>query len=105
MSNLPPKLSSEPRDASGDDEMDGASEAHPTHPSLSMSSELPFLVTHWLANGYQAGDEESDRAEEAEQSAARERIRKAAAELASAFSVLGAFGTTRSPVSVDAAQF
>ena len=49
--------------------------------------ELPFLVTHWLAN-YNISNNDNNNAE------AVERIRRASAELASAFSFLGAFGRT-----------
>jgi len=55
-------------------------------------AELPFLVTHWLAN-YQRqqqhqeeGDQQSDKA--------IERLRNATSEMAAAFSALGAYGTT-----------
>jgi hypothetical protein len=46
------------------------------------SSDLPFLVTHWLSS-YRVDDKPSEEVI---------RIRKAAAELAAAFSSLGAFG-------------
>jgi len=51
---------------------------------------LPFLVTHWLAHYDDDGgavDHDDQRR------VAVERIRQASAELASAFSTLGAFGT------------
>lgn len=50
---------------------------------------LPFIVTHWLANFEGGSNLESD-----EQRRAVERIRNASAEIASAFSSLGAFGST-----------
>lgn len=55
------------------------------------SSELPFLVTHWLANYREledqgAGDRKRDEA--------MERLRNAASEIAAAFSSLGAYGTS-----------
>lgn len=53
-------------------------------PSL---SELPFLVTHWLAN-YQ-GEEGDPQREEV-----IERLRNATSEMAAAFSDLGAYGTS-----------
>ena len=56
-----------------------------------LTSELPFLVTHWLAN-YKAttcNSEDDRRRDDAIQ-----RIHCAASEIASAFSVLGAYGTT-----------
>jgi hypothetical protein len=46
------------------------------------TSDLPFLVTHWLSN-YHVDDKQSEEVI---------RIRKAAAELSAAFSSLGAFG-------------
>jgi hypothetical protein len=52
-------------------------------------SELPFLVTHWLANFDTPTSESQD---------AVQRIRDAASEMASAFSQLGLFGTLH-PVS------
>lgn len=55
-------------------------------PSL---SELPFLVTHWLANYQESGEgDPQDRKE------AIERLRNAASEMACAFSALGAYGTS-----------
>jgi len=58
------------------------------------SSELPFLVTHWLAN-YQSKvpEEFIDRQEQD----AIQQIHNAAAELASAFTSLGAYGTANVP--------
>jgi hypothetical protein len=55
------------------------------------TSELPFLVTHWLAN-YEAANPDGDRDRGRED--AIQRIRSAASEIASALSVLGAYGTT-----------
>jgi hypothetical protein len=54
------------------------------------SSELPFLVTHWLAN-YRAENQITGNRERDE---AGERLRNAALEVARAFSALGAFGTS-----------
>jgi hypothetical protein len=55
------------------------------------SSELPFLVTHWLANYRESGNQVTgDR----ERDAAIERLRTAAFEMAGAFSALGAYGTS-----------
>ena len=55
------------------------------------SSELPFLVTHWLANyrlleGQETGDRKRDEAIEC--------LRNAASEIAKAFSSLGVYGTS-----------
>ena len=63
-----------------------------------VSEDLPFLVTHWLAH-YSAdrvqGNQESKvEADDPERKRALERIRSATAELASAFTSLGAYGTT-----------
>ena len=57
--------------------------------NLIRTSELPFLVTHWLAN-YQPIplDESRDR----QRDDALQRIQNAASEIASAFAVLGAYG-------------
>jgi len=51
------------------------------------STDLPFLITHWLAN-YNANTEDPDKKQ------ALEQMKKATSQLASAFSTLGAFGTT-----------
>jgi hypothetical protein len=67
--------------------------------SASVQMELPFLVTHYLANyrphegshGTTAGSLTNPHHDP--QEAAVERIRKAATELADAFEALGAFGT------------
>ncbi|KAL3920258.1 MAG: hypothetical protein SGILL_003351, partial [Bacillariaceae sp.] len=60
--------------------------------------ELPFLVTHWLANYGSNSDDptvgtNSARSQD-ERQEAMERLRLATSELASAFSTLGAYGTT-----------
>jgi hypothetical protein len=70
-----------------------------THGANQIQQELPFLVTHWLANygnnnnivgatGTTASALERDRQE------AIARIRRATTEIASAFRTLGAYGTT-----------
>ena len=51
--------------------------------------ELPFLVTHWLS-GYSMDGREILKTDE--ETAALLKIRKATADLASAFTTLGAFG-------------
>jgi hypothetical protein len=65
-------------------------------------TELPFLVTHWLSTLYQPQGGKKNAADAAataadttnvEQQEAMDKIRRAAADLASAFSTLGAFGT------------
>jgi hypothetical protein len=60
------------------------------------SSELPFLVTHWLRNYSSQIDHDGNcsSAGAAGKHAALERIKKATGELASAFSSLGAFGSS-----------
>lgn len=64
----------------------------PGGPPVSLDG-LPFLVTHWLANFGSGNGGSSEDNEERRQ--AIERIRNAGAEIASAFSTLGAFGVTR----------
>jgi hypothetical protein len=60
-------------------------------------TELPFLVTHWLSTLYNkptGGPKNAAAADtNVEQKEAVDKIRRAAADLASAFSTLGAFGT------------
>jgi hypothetical protein len=62
------------------------------------NAELPFLVTHWLANlHHQNPRSDNEPNEEGEHERARRRdairrIRQAASDLASAFEDLGAFG-------------
>lgn len=51
------------------------------------SSELPFLVTHWLSNFPESTSNNNSHE-------AIQRLRQAAADMAAAFSDLGAFGTT-----------
>jgi hypothetical protein len=64
--------------------------------SAAASFELPFLVTHWLAHYPESANDDNDddnnNNEQAQQ--ARQRIRRAAAELSTAFYALGSFGTT-----------
>ena len=55
-------------------------------------ADVPFLVTHWLAN-YHQGESKDDN-EDPERKEAMQKIRKATSEIASAFCALGAFGTT-----------
>lgn len=67
------------------------------------SPEIPFLVTHWLAN-YNVGlPGKESNVVNPDQEAALDRIRKAASDIASAFAVLGAFGQSL-PVSVNSAM-
>ena len=56
-----------------------------------ISQEIPFLVTHWLAN-YEKS--KSNASGDEEEKAAMAKIRHAASEIASAFATLGAYGTT-----------
>ncbi|CAB9519710.1 bromodomain and WD repeat domain containing [Seminavis robusta] len=59
------------------------------------SAELPFLVTHWLRNFPSSQDSGGTTTSSAEEKhAALARIQRAAGDLASAFSTLGAFGSS-----------
>lgn len=64
----------------------------------SSSSDLPFLVTHWLQNAAVNTNEQTpnDGSEEAKiaQQDAIYRVRKATRDLAGAFADLGMFGVT-----------
>ena len=53
--------------------------------------DFPFLVTHWLAH---YGREYRDDGGDPQRKEAMERLRKATSDIASAFSALGAYGTT-----------
>ena len=55
------------------------------------AGEIPFLVTHWLANYVRQQKKELP---DAEQRAIIDKISNATNEIASAFSSLGAYGTT-----------
>ena len=55
------------------------------------AEEMPFLVTHWLANYGAASTVVGTK--NVEQQEALDRIRKATSEIASAFESLGAYGT------------
>jgi hypothetical protein len=50
------------------------------------AAEIPFLVTHWLAN-YETKEQKEEHLR------AIQRIRKATSDIASAFASLGAYGT------------
>jgi hypothetical protein len=90
-----------------DDDDDGHNNNNNNNSSSSSNnnrdpSELPFLVTHWLSTVYQlpGSSKQKNGAAAApagdltvEQKDAMDKIRRAAADLASAFSTLGAFGT------------
>lgn len=77
-------LSKPSTDSRTSDEAEGAAMAN-------YSEEMPFLVTHWLANYGATPTVGRTNPEEQE---AVNRIRKAASEIASALSTLGAYGTT-----------
>jgi hypothetical protein len=74
-----------------------------------MSAELPFLVTHWLA-GYQPtkhqrqesnkGYDKTEKDGDDEKLAAVQKIHRAAADLASAFATLSAFGSNVAKVRI-----
>ena len=55
-------------------------------------TDLPFLVTHWLAHYQDSSGSTEGRTEE--ERAAIRQIRRAATELSTAFHALGSFGTT-----------
>lgn len=59
--------------------------------NLIRTSELPFLVTHWLAN-YEPSAVNGPL--DLQRDDARQRIQNAASEIASAFAILGAYGTS-----------
>ena len=61
--------------------------------STRQSSDLPFLVTHWLTS-YGLDRDVHEECKEQQNADALERIRKATSELSQAFSDLGAFGHT-----------
>ena len=60
--------------------------------SIGGEGEIPFLVTHWLANYVR--QQKKEGLPDAEQKAIIDKISNATNEIASAFSSLGAFGTT-----------
>lgn len=65
----------------------------PTVPSDRINQEdIPFLVTHYLANFHKEEHKESSL--DPERKEALDRIRRATNEIASAFSTLGAYGTS-----------
>ena len=57
-----------------------------------VNRELPFLVTHWLANFSGANGPGAKCVTDTEKQDAMNRLRRAAADVASAFSALGAYG-------------
>lgn len=59
--------------------------------SLSASSDLPFLVTHWLAGYKPPSLPQSNIKNDPKEAEAIQKIHRAAADLASAFSMLNAF--------------
>lgn len=63
-----------------------------------ISKDLPFLVTHWLANYRSSSDNATESSSETTQTMeyrkAMAKIRQATSDLASAFTTLGAFGTS-----------
>lgn len=76
--------------------------SRPVEPQISIeaaaeptaAADLPFLVTHWLANYNNNQQQESTIGSTPEERNAIQRIRRAASELSSAFHALGSFGTT-----------
>ena len=65
-----------------------------------VQQEIPFLVTHWLANygtvqnDNNNGNNNNKSSSEQERQEALVRIRRATSEIASAFATIGAYGTT-----------
>jgi hypothetical protein len=98
---------SDPRGAATESSTGGGGSFAPGGDDDHVRNELPFLVTHWLANygtasqsrgttGATAAPGFTDAASprDPQQREAIERIRRATAEIASAFSSLGAYGST-----------
>jgi hypothetical protein len=63
-------------------------------------AELSFLVTHWLSSFTVPTTSPADHDNDWEQQEAVAKIRRAAADMASAFGTLGAFGTVNRVSSV-----
>lgn len=84
---------------SGNDPVDPVQQEAPAQaPTEQMTtgtaSDLPFLVTHWLAHYHNHPTQDLSSATTPEEREAIHRIRRAASELSSAFHALGSFGTT-----------
>ena len=58
-----------------------------------ISQELPFLVTHWLAN-YRSSNGNSNEETQHREREAMAKIRRATSEIASALASIGAYGTS-----------
>ena len=82
------------RNSDGNADGEGDAISHDgTHGTQLIREELPFLVTHWLANFEKNGRSGNEQARECER-LAMAKIRRATSEIASAFASLGAYGTT-----------
>jgi hypothetical protein len=68
------------------------SPAASTNETSSAAGEIPFLVTHWLANYVK--EQKKAGVPDAERKAVIDKISSATNEIASAFFSLGAYGTT-----------
>jgi flagellin-like hook-associated protein FlgL len=80
-------------DAGGSSSNENGSGA--TDDTGAIQQELPFLVTHWLANyDNRAGTAAASGPSEVERQQAMARIHHATSEIASALATLGAYGTT-----------
>lgn len=71
------------------------------HDGIDLAPELPFLVTHWLAN-FSLG---TQNIQHDKNSDALNKIRKAAEDLASAFVDIGAFGNYMTQVSFTSGSY
>ncbi|KAG7365261.1 serine/threonine protein kinase containing WD-40 repeat domain [Nitzschia inconspicua] len=94
----------QPRNDSGNnhDGSDGVDASNANTDALlsGIPQELPFLVTHWLANFDNqrvVANDASIAPSESERQHAIARIRRATSEIASAFATLGAYGTSMRP--------
>jgi hypothetical protein len=84
-----------PVEVNNDSDSNSDSNSNSNSDSNRDPAELPFLVTRWLSTLYEpkGGQKNAADTNNVEQKEAMDKIRRAAADLASAFSTLGAFGT------------
>ena len=101
MNNSIPNPGSGPTNVDADNHDGGVALVSSSDGTQQIREEIPFLVTHWLANYGSNSSNNNDNSNSSSSKEAQDReqmaiakIRRATSEIASALNTLGAYGTT-----------
>jgi hypothetical protein len=98
MNNSIPNPGSGPTNVDADNHDGGVALVSSSDGTQQIREEIPFLVTHWLANygsnSSNNNDNSSSKEAQDREQMAIAKIRRATSEIASALNTLGAYGTT-----------